>query len=224
MDFLLLFKLSDMILKGALTSIEVTLLAITLGLVLGIIFGMARIAHRKWLQVVADVYIQVIRGTPMLLQIFFFFLGLPQIYTAITGNYLSPNPFVVGTIALGINSGAYTAEIIRAGIQSIDKGQSEAAYSLGMPYAMVMSQIILPQALRCMIPPLGSELIILLKDSSLISTIGVADLMFTAKILGSKYYTYVPFLLGAGIVYLVLTILISRSLNILERRMTIHSR
>jgi len=224
LDFLLLFKHSDMILKGALTSIEVTLLAITLGLILGIIFGMARIAHKKWLQVVADVYIQVIRGTPMLLQIFFFFLGLPQIYAAITGNYFSPNPFVVGTIALGINSGAYTAEIIRAGIQSIDKGQSEAAYSLGMPYSMVMSQIILPQALRRMIPPLGSELIILLKDSSLISTIGVADLMFTAKILGSKYYTYVPFLLGAGVVYLVLTVLISRTLNRVERRLTIHSR
>ncbi len=224
MEFLLLFKHTDMMLRGALTSIEVTLLAITLGLFLGILFGMARISHKKWLQVVADIYIQIIRGTPMLLQIFFFFLGLPQIYAVITGSYMSPNPFVVGTLALGINSGAYTAEIIRAGIQSIDRGQSEAAYSLGMPYSMVMSQIILPQALRRMIPPLGSELIILLKDSSLISTIGVADLMFTAKILGAKYYTYVPFLLGAGIVYLVLTVLISRALNRLEKRLTVHHR
>lgn len=220
MDFSLVFKHYDMLLKGALASLEVTFGALAMGLVLGIIAGTCRISRRFSIRVMADAYIQIIRGTPMLLQIFFFYLGFPQIYMILTGEGITPDPLITGMIALGINSGAYNAEIIRAGIQSINKGQMEAARSTGLNHVQSMAYVILPQALRRMIPPLGNELIVLLKDSSLISTIGVAELMFSAKVLGAKYYTYVPFLVGAGCIYLVLTFSFSRFFNALEKKLS----
>lgn len=220
MDFSLVFKHSDMLLHGAWVTIQVTFGALALGLALGIIAGTCRISRRAVVRVIADGYIQIIRGTPMLLQIFFFYLGFPQIYMIITGEGISPDPLLTGIVALGINSGAYNAEIIRAGIQSINKGQMEAARGTGLGHTQAMIYVILPQALKRMIPPLGNELIVLLKDSSLISTIGVAELMFSAKVLGARYYTYVPFLVGTGCIYLSLTFSFSRFFNFLERKLS----
>lgn len=218
MDFSLVWKHNALMFQGMCTTLECTAGAITMGLILGIIAGIGVISEKRLSRWTADAYVQIIRGTPLLLQIFFFYLGGPQIYRALTGGTISPDPLLTGVIALGVNSGAYTAEIIRAGIQSIGKGQTEAAKSSGLTKNQTMIYIILPQALRRMIPPLFNELIVLLKDSSLISTIGVADLMFSAKLLGSKYYNYVPFLLGAACVYLVLTIGFSRIMKYLENR------
>lgn len=220
MDFSLVFKHSDMLMHGALVTLQVTFGALVLGLMLGILAGTCRISRRMYIRVIADAYIQVIRGTPMLLQIFFFYLGFPQIYMIITGDGITPDPLITGIVALGINSGAYNAEIIRAGIQSINKGQMEAARGCGLTHTQAMVFVILPQALKRMIPPLGNELIVLLKDSSLISTIGVAELMFSAKVLGAKYYTYVPFLVGTGCIYLSLTFSFSRIFNMLERKLS----
>lgn len=219
MDFTLIFKHQDMLLHGAMITLEVTFGALALGLFLGIFAGIGRISRRLGLRMIADAYIQVIRGTPMLLQIFFFYLGFPQLYMMATGQGITPDPLITGIVALGINSGAYNAEIIRAGIQSIDKGQMEASRGTGLSHVQAMVWVILPQALKRMIPPLGNELIVLLKDSSLISTIGVAELMFTAKVLGAKYYTYVPFLVGVGCIYLTLTFGFSRMFNALERKL-----
>lgn len=219
MDFTLVFKHYDMLLNGAWYTVQVTFGALALGLMLGILAGTCRISRRLAVRVAADTYIQVIRGTPMLLQIFFFYLGFPQIYMLMTGQGITPDPLITGVVALGINSGAYNAEIIRAGIQSIDKGQMEAARGTGLGHTQAMIHVILPQALRRMIPPLGNELVVLLKDSSLISTIGVAELMFSAKVLGAKYYTYVPFLVGAGCIYLFLTFSFSRFFNALEKKL-----
>lgn len=220
MDFSLLFKHQDMLLNGAWITLQVTFGALALGLVLGILAGTGRISRRLYLRLIADAYIQVIRGTPMLLQIFFFYLGFPQLYMLATGDGITPDPLITGIVALGINSGAYNAEIIRAGIQSINKGQMEAARGTGLSHTQAMFYVILPQALKRMIPPLGNELIVLLKDSSLISTIGVAELMFTAKVLGARYYTYVPFLMGVGMIYLTLTFGFSRVFNALERKLS----
>lgn len=220
MDFSLVFKHYDMLLNGAVASLQVTFGALAMGLVLGVFAGTGRISRRFFIRIIADAYIQIIRGTPMLLQIFFFYLGFPQIYMIVTGEGITPDPLITGMIALGINSGAYNAEIIRAGIQSINKGQMEAARGTGLSHVQAMFYVILPQALRRMIPPLGNELIVLLKDSSLISTIGVAELMFSAKVLGAKYYTYVPFLVGAGCIYLILTFSFSRVFNALERKLS----
>jgi His/Glu/Gln/Arg/opine family amino acid ABC transporter permease subunit len=217
-DFALVWKHHALLLKGMLTTLECTTGAITIGLVLGVIAGISVISEKRLIRWIADAYVQVIRGTPLLLQIFFFYLGGPQIYRALTGDTISPDPLITGILALGVNSGGYTAEIIRAGIQSIGQGQTEAALSSGLTKRQTMIYIILPQAMRRMIPPLFNELIVLLKDSSLISTIGVADLMFSAKLLGSKYYNYVPFLMGAAVVYLTLTISFSRVMKYLERR------
>jgi His/Glu/Gln/Arg/opine family amino acid ABC transporter permease subunit len=219
MDFSLVFKHSDMLLSGAWYTVQITFGALTLGLMLGILAGTCRISRRTPVRLAADCYIQVIRGTPMLLQIFFFYLGFPQIYMVITGHGITPDPLITGIIALGINSGAYNAEIIRAGIQSINKGQMEAARGTGLGHTQAMVFVILPQALKRMIPPLGNELIVLLKDSSLISTIGVGELMFSAKVLGARYYTYVPFLVGAGCIYLTLTFTFSRIFNAMERKL-----
>ncbi|MCJ2163953.1 MULTISPECIES: amino acid ABC transporter permease [unclassified Pseudodesulfovibrio] len=219
MDFSLIFKHYDMFLDGTLVTLQVTVGALVMGLVLGILAGTGRISRRLQIRVLADIYIQVIRGTPMLLQIIFFYLGFPQLYMLATGEGFTPDPLLTGIIALGINSGAYNAEIIRAGIQSIDKGQMEASRSSGLSHIQAMVYVILPQALKRMIPPLGNELVVLLKDSSLISTIGVGELMFTAKVLGARYYTYVPFLVGVGCIYLTLTFGFSRFFNALERKL-----
>ena len=219
MDFSLIFKHYDMFLDGTLVTLQVTVGALVMGLVLGILAGTGRISRRLQIRILADTYIQVIRGTPMLLQIIFFYLGFPQLYMLATGEGFTPDPLITGIVALGINSGAYNAEIIRAGIQSIDKGQMEASRSSGLSHIQAMVYVILPQALKRMIPPLGNELVVLLKDSSLISTIGVGELMFTAKVLGARYYTYVPFLVGVGCIYLTLTFGFSRFFNALERRL-----
>jgi len=206
------------LLYGAIFTVIITIGSVILGLALGLIVGMGRISQNTILRMAAGFYVQVLRGTPMLLQIFFIFFGIPQIYNALTGSSIIFDPIVAGILALGINSGAYVAEIVRAGIQSIDKGQMEAARSLGLTHKQAMRKIIVPQAYRRIIPPLANEVIVLLKDSSLVSVIGASELMYSARVMGAKYYDYVQFLIGAAILYLVLTFIISRLSNSLERR------
>ena len=160
-------------------------------------------------------------GTPMLLQILFFYLGIPVLYQRITGTRMSANPYVVGLLSLSFNSGAYQTELIRSGIQGVDKGQWEACETLGIGYGTMMKEIILPQAFRHIIPPLVSEFITLIKDSSLISSIGALELLYRAEVLGKKYYDYLDPLIMAGIIYLILTIITSWLSKKLERRMAV---
>ncbi|KAB1443716.1 amino acid ABC transporter permease [Pseudodesulfovibrio senegalensis] len=220
MDFSLIFEHYDLFLMGALNTLKITMGALLMGLFLGTFAGVFRISRSWWLRLGADTYIQLIRGTPMLLQIYFFFFGLPQLYHVLTGGRMPQDPLWLGMIALGINSGAYTAEIIRAGILSINRGQMEAARCSGLSHRQAMVFVILPQAFKRMIPPLCNELIVLLKDSSLVSVVGYGELMFTAKVLGAKYYTYVPFLLGVGLIYLTLTFTFAKLLDRLERKLS----
>lgn len=224
MDFSLVFDHYDIFLLGALNTLKITLGALGIGLILGTIAGTSRVSRNALIRRTADVYIQIIRGTPMLLQIYFFFFGMPQLYMMIFDSRMLDDPMWLGMLALGINSGAYTAEIIRAGILSIDRGQMEAARCSGLTHGQAMRNIILPQAFVRMIPPLCNELIVLLKDSSLVSVVGYAELMYTAKVLGAKYYTYVPFLLGAGIIYLTLTLTFAKILEFTERKLNVSSR
>ena len=142
-----------------------------------------------------------------------------MVYQMITGNYLSVDALTIGIIAIGINSGAYVCELIRGAINSIDKGQWEAGMSLGLNHNQILLKIILPQSFKRIIPPLANEFIVLIKDSSLISTIGVYDLMKTSNILGTKYYNYFYPMIFAGLVYLVLTLLISQITSRIEKRM-----
>ena len=168
---------------------------------------------------IGRVYVDLIRGTPMLLQLSFIYLGVPMIYQMITGNYLGMDALAVGILGIGINSGAYVCELIRGAINSIDKGQWEAGKSLGLTQSQILMKIILPQSFKRIIPPLANEFIVLIKDSSLVSTIGVYDLMQTSNILGGKYYNYFVPMIGAALVYLVLTLVISHFTMKLEKRL-----
>lgn len=208
-------------LKAAGVSITLAVVCLFFGTVIGILGAMCKISENKLLRGIATVYVEIIRGTPMLLQLLMFFLGFPTLVRMITGSAFSPNPYIIGAIAISINSGAYSTELIRSGIQSIDKGQWEAGKSLGMSHGMIMRKIILPQSFKRIIPPLVSEFITLIKDSSLVSNIGCIELLKSSQILGARYYNYLIPLVLASIVYLTLTLTISHFANKLERRLAI---
>jgi polar amino acid transport system permease protein len=214
LDFTLVQKFIPFLLKASITTLEITILSILIGLVLGLIIVLMKISSVKPLSLFADFYIWVIRGTPMLVQLFLVYFGLPQI-----GIELSP--FVASLIALGMNAGAYMAEIFRGGIQSIPSGQMEAALSLGMDYPTIMRRIILPQAFRVSIPGIGNESITLLKDSSLASLVTVSELMMTSQRFASSNYAFIEFYITAAILYLIMTTLLTFVLRRIESRLTV---
>ncbi|MGC7405801.1 amino acid ABC transporter permease [Pandoraea pneumonica] len=184
---------------GALVTVEVTICALALGCVLGLLVGMGRLnpAHRIRYGI-CTIYVTFIRGTPLLVQLFILFFGLPQF------NILLP-AFLCGVLGLGIYSGAYVSEIVRGAIQSIERGQMEAARSLGMPYGMAMRSVILPQAIVRMIPPLGNEFIALIKNSALVSLLTIHDVMHEGQKIISVSYRSLEVYLAIAFVYLILT-------------------
>lgn len=205
--------------RGAVMALVIAACALVIGVILGVLTAAAKISRNKLLSALANVYIEIIRGTPMLLQIWFLWLGLPWLVKVITGHGFLPNQYVVGVIAIGINSGAYMAELFRSGIQSIDRGQWEAADALGLSYLQKMKLVILPQAFKRVIPPLVSEFITLIKDSSLLSAIGAVELLMSARTLGTRFYSYIlPFSLATAM-YLLMTVTISFLARGLERRL-----
>lgn len=205
--------------KGAGYSLAIAIGALVFGTILGILGAAGKISKYKALRLLASTYVELIRGTPMLLQILFIFLGFPTIYHSLTGTYIRLNPYLVGLVAMSINSGAYTTELIRSGIMSIDKGQWEACKTLGLTYTQMMRFVILPQAFKQIVPPLVSEFIVLIKDSSLISAIGAVELLQSASVLGNYYYNYIIPLVMASVMYLIMTVTISYFARKLERRL-----
>ena len=206
-------------LRGAGVSLMLALGAIVIGCVIGILFAAAKLSKSKILRVIGNIYVEIFRGTPLLLQVLFFYLGVPVLYQRITGTRMSADPYLVGLIALSCNSGAYQTELIRSGIQSVDKGQWEAGETLGILYPTMMKEIILPQAFKLIVPPLVSEFITLIKDSSLISNIGALELLYSAQVLGKRYYDYLDPLILAGIMYLCMTVITSYISKKVERRL-----
>ena len=207
------------LLQGAVMSIIVAVASLFFGTIFGILGAAARMSRRKLLRTVGNVYVQVIRGTPMMLQILFFYLVGPLIWKFIFGRVFTPNPFIVGIIAVSINSGAYSTELIRSAIQSIDRGQWEASMALGLTHKQMMRLVILPQSFKRILPPFISEFITLIKDSSLLSSIGAVELLTAAKILGANYYNYIVPLCMASAIYLVMTMAISHFAAKVERRL-----
>lgn len=207
------------LLKGAAYSLLLALGAIVIGCAIGVLVSICKLSKSKILNAIGFCYVELFRGTPMLLQILFFYLGVPVLYQRITGDRLSVNPYIVGLIALSFNSGAYQTELIRSGIQGVDKGQWEACEVLGISNNVMMKEIILPQAFKRIIPPLVSEFITLIKDSSLISNIGALELLYSAQVLGKQYYNYLDPLIIAGIMYLIMTVFISWLSRKVERRL-----
>lgn len=198
--------------RGALITLELTLIGIAIGIIVGLIASIFRISNIKPLQWLARVYIDFFRGTPLLVQIMIIHFALPVIFG------YKPVRMISAIAALGINSGAYVAEIFRAGIQAVDKGQMEAARSLGMTWGQAMREVILPQAFKISIPPLGNEFIALLKDSSLVFAISVEELMTTGKLIIGARPRPTEVWFAVAVLYLVLTQSISLLVNWTERK------
>jgi len=209
---------------GAVYTIWITAIAVSLGVIIGVFMGMARISGNIILRGFARVYIDCIRGTPLLVQILIIYIGLPNLLHILTGNQMPINVYVAGIAACGLNSGAYVAEIVRAGIQSIARGQTEAARSLGMTQAQTMRYIILPQAIKRVIPPLGNEFIAMLKDTSLLSVIGVEELTRKGQLFIAVTYAPFPVYLGILLIYLAMTLSISQLVAYAERRLAVSDR
>ena len=201
-----------LLLTGAAVTVQITALSVLIGIIIGLFVGIARISTYRVVHLIAAVYVDFLRGTPLLVQIFLVYFALP----VVTGQRI--NPFVAAIAACSINSSAYVAEIFRAGIQSVDAGQMEAGRSLGMTWAQTMRYIIVPQAARRVIPPLGNEFIALLKDSSLVSVIGFEELTRRGQLIIARTYASLEIWLCVAIIYLVMTVSISRLVAWLERR------
>lgn len=206
-------KYWSLFLQGVEVTIVLAVISILLGLVLGILVALLKMSKIKPVSLLASMYVGFIRDTPLLVQIYLVYIGLPKIVG------VSIPDFVTGLVALTLYSTAYIAEIIRSGIQSLPVGQVEAATSLGMPQARVMTDIVLPQAFKNILPALGNQFIGNIKDSSLVSVLGITDLMFAAQtVRGSTALGLEPMIVASGL-YLVMTWSLNRLLNLFERRM-----
>lgn len=201
------------LLQGAMVTVEVTSVSLLLGCVLGLLIGMGRLhPERRWVYGFCTAYLAVIRGTPLLVQLFILFFGLPQFGIMLPA-------FLCGVLGLGIYSGAYVSEIVRGAIQSIDRGQMEAARSIGLSSRQAMLNVILPQAVVRMIPPLGNEFIALIKNSALVSLLTIHDLMHEGQKIISVSYRSLEVYLAIALMYFVLTGLTTLALRHVEQRL-----
>jgi His/Glu/Gln/Arg/opine family amino acid ABC transporter permease subunit len=201
------------ILAGVGVTIKFTLVSLLCGLPLGILLALAKISHRNFFRWVAEVYTSVFRGTPLLVQLFIIYFGVPPIIG------YSFSAFEAGVITFSLNSAAYSSEIIRAGIQAIDRGQWDAAHVLGLSYGTTLTTVILPQAIRNILPALVNEIVDLLKESALVSTIGEADLLRRSQIVASEKYLFFEPLLIAAVGYYIMVMVVSLFAKLLERKL-----
>lgn len=223
------YLFSSAILKGLLTTIELTVISMVLGIVLGVVLAIMRTSRSSVLSSVARLYVWFFRGTPLLVQILFWFnlaALYPQIGLGVPGHPLLfsfnanqiISPFTAAILALSLHEAAYMAEIVRAGVIGVDRCQRQAALALGMRPARVLRRIVLPQAMRTIIPPTGNQTISMLKTSSLVSVIALSDLLYTAQSIYGINYRVIPLLMVASIWYLVVVSLLSVGQGHLERR------
>ncbi|MBO2519402.1 MULTISPECIES: amino acid ABC transporter permease [Limnochorda] len=198
------------ILEGAVMTVKLTAISVGLGLIFGTFLGIGRLAKPWPIRALASAYVTFFRGTPLLVQIFLVYFGLPQ--------FVGPLPReFAGILALSLNSAAYVAEIVRAGIQSIDRGQLEAGWSTGLSHAQTLRYIVLPQAFRRIVPPLGNEFIALLKDSSLVAVISLEELLRRGQLVATRNFRFFEVYILVAIIYLILTVGISQLVNLAER-------
>ncbi|MDO5687485.1 MAG: amino acid ABC transporter permease [Neisseria sp.] len=238
--FDILYEYRYMFLHGALTTLWLTAVSVVIGMVLGLFGALGRLAHSEkggapvqillWMiRQVTLAYVTFFRGTPLFVQIFiWYFVWFAAMINPTDGWLISGEAavtirqqygvLIAGILALSVNAGAYMTEIFRAGIQSIDKGQVEAARSLGLSYKQTMRHIVLPQAMRRMLPPFGNEFITLLKDSSLLSAIAVAELAFVARTISGRYFIYESPYYAVAFIYLIMTVALTWFFSWLEKR------
>ncbi|MEK4009811.1 amino acid ABC transporter permease [Peribacillus sp. FSL M8-0224] len=204
-----------LLLKGLQVTLYIFVIAIILGFLIGLLVALLRLAPIKILNWIAKVYVDAIRGTPFIVQLFFIYFGVNSL------NLISLDSTTAGIITVAINAGAYFAEIIRAGIQSIDKGQTEAARSIGFTGAQTMRYVVLPQVFRRMLPTITNQSIISLKDTSLLSVIGIADLTQQGQIQASATFEAFKIWLAVGVIYFIIIYLLTLIANFIERRVQV---
>jgi polar amino acid transport system permease protein len=213
---------STRVLHGLLLTLELTVISMAIGVFLGVLLAVMRLSHNPLVSGASGFYIWLFRGTPVLVQILFWF-NITALYPHIgigswsfdANNLITP--FIAAILALGLNEGAYMAEIVRAGILSVDEGQSEAGAALGMSRLQIMRRVVLPQAMRVIVPPTGNEAISMLKTTSLVSVIAVSDLLYSVQLIYAVNYRTIPLLLVASIWYLLVTTLLSIGQFYIER-------
>lgn len=216
LDFVSTYKWQ--FLSGTLVTIRLSLIAVSVGLILGMFVALLRLTKNKVLRWLSTSYVEIIRGTPLLVQVMIFYYGL---ITYIPEDMLwLRSRWVLATAAICMNSSAYVAEIIRGGINSVDKGQMEAARSLGLTYGQSMKEVVIPQAIKNILPSLGNEFISLIKETAIVTMVGIPDLMHQANVVrGVTFKAFAP-LLTAAAIYFTLTYSLSRLIAIMERRLS----
>ncbi|WP_339229930.1 amino acid ABC transporter permease [Oceanobacillus sp. FSL K6-2867] len=213
LDFNQIVPYIPFIMKGIGATLQFVSISIIVGFILGTLLAICKITKVPVLKWIADAYTSIFRGTPLILQLMIIYFAVPQL----TG--IDITAFVSAVLAFGLNSAAYVSEIIRAGIMAVDKGQTEAAEALGVPYKSMMLNIILPQAFKNILPALMNEFITLTKESAIVSTIGYLDLMRRAQIVGADIYRNFEPLLFAGLIYWVMVFILTKIGGLVERRM-----
>lgn len=218
----LVVRYHSFFLEGVGNTLIIAVFTVLFGTILGVLMAMARMSKFKPLKWLATAYIEFFRGTPLMVQLMFIFYGLPMIGVTFPKVSFIPDfdRFAAGVVAMSLNSCAYVAEIIRSGIQAVDAGQMEAARCLGFHHREAMTLVILPQAVRNILPALGNEFVTIIKESSIVSVISIADLMFRAKGIIAKTYNSLECLAVVAIIYFILTFLGGRLIALMERRMS----
>lgn len=201
------------LLQGLYYTLLISVIGLIIGFILGAIFGLGRISRSKILYGISAIYVEVLRGTPVLVQAIWIYFALPLIV-----GFNIPS-LAAGIIVIGLNSGAYIAEIVRGAVQSVEKGQMEAGRSLGLSQHLTMRYVIWPQAFKRMIPPLGNQFIISIKDTSLLSVILVPELIFQGRLIASNHFNAVEIYTTVALFYLVITLTLSKILNLMEKRL-----
>ncbi len=218
----MLTKYSGFFVEGVENTLILSFFTVLFGTILGTLMAMARMSKIKPFKWLATAYIEFFRGTPLMVQLMFIFYGLPMIGVTFPSVSFLPDfdRFAAGVVAMSLNSCAYVAEVIRSGIQAVDKGQMEAARSLGFHHKQAMRLVILPQAVRNILPALGNEFVTIIKESSIVSVIGIADLMYRTKGVIAKTYNSLECLAIAALIYFVLTFVGGRLIALMERKMS----
>ena len=206
--------------RGIPVTLIISLVAVTGGMIIGLFVAIAKRSKYKILRAIATVYVDILRGTPLLVQVLILAYGVPQLLKSAFGLQFNwEHMIIVGFIACGINSSAYMAEIIRSGLQAIDKGQTEAARSLGLSNGQTMRYIIVPQAFKIIVPALGNEFVTLIKETSILSVAGIVEITRRGTLWASSSFLSFQAYIGVAIVYLVMTLTLSRLVADIERRM-----
>ena len=213
MNFTFLGKYSGYFLKGTEITIVLAFFAVLFGTILGLALTLLRRSNFKPISFIATAYVEFVRGTPLLVQIYIIYIGFPKLIG------VDMPDMTVGAVALALNSAAYISEIIRAGIDAVDKGQMEAARSLGMNQSLAMLNVVIPQAFKNILPALGNEFISVIKESSQVSVIGVAELMYNAGVVRGNTALGLEPVIVAAIIYFIITFTMTRILGYVERRM-----